>query len=108
MGCNKDRLNSLSLQLVTGSVCTTNLQYLCQILVNQNKETHMHAPPKYLSCQLKQNSLESTVACWDTGRWQAWQPECFCQAILAKRREEERVGMDGESDALNVRKLRHS
>lgn len=46
MGCNKDRLNSLSLQLVTGSVCTTNLQYLCQILVNQNKETHMQAPSK--------------------------------------------------------------
>ena len=48
MGCNGDRFSSFSLQpvTVTGSVCTTNLQCLCQILLSQNQETHAHVPSK--------------------------------------------------------------
>lgn len=46
MGCNRARLSSFSLQLVTGSVCTTNMQYLCQIPINQKEATHVHVPSK--------------------------------------------------------------
>lgn len=46
MGCNGNRADSSNLQPVSGSVCTTNMQSLCQILLSQTQEAHAHVPSK--------------------------------------------------------------
>lgn len=107
MGCNRDRLKSFILQPVAGSVCATNMQYLCQILLGQNQETHVRAPSKASVLSTEVKEVVGKVPLPSETLVTNLTVRTVLLGHFRQKKEKEGMGMDGASDVLNVKKLRH-
>lgn len=107
MGSNRDRLKSFILQPVAGSVCATNMQYLCQILLGQNQETHVSVPSKASELSTAVKEVVGKVPLPSETLVTNLTVRTVLQGHFRQKKGKEGMGRDGATDVLNVKKLRH-